>query len=111
MESMVRVPSICVRAAGQWAVSQPRESYRQFSTGVVVLAGLVGRLSFLPTTGPSGSLSAMPRRVVIVVYPGLQALDVVGPHEVFHQAARLVRGAYEIELVGDIATTTSGLTL
>src|SRR4051812_40931930 len=51
------------------------------------------------------------RRVVIVVYPGLQTLDVVGPVEVFHQAARIVKGAYEIELVGDEATTTSGLTL
>lgn len=53
----------------------------------------------------------MLRRIVIVVYPGLQTLDVVGPLEVFHQAARIVGGAYEVELAGDAATTTSGLTL
>jgi transcriptional regulator GlxA family with amidase domain len=51
------------------------------------------------------------RRIAIVVYPGLQTLDVVGPVEVFHQAARIVAHAYEIVLVGDEASTTSGLTL
>jgi transcriptional regulator GlxA family with amidase domain len=50
------------------------------------------------------------RRVVIVVFPAVQALDVTGPTEVFAQA----RGAYELELVaGDGApvTTSSGLQL
>jgi len=51
------------------------------------------------------------RRIAVVVYPGLQTLDVVGPVEVFHQASRIVEDAYEIVLVGDAATTTSGLTL
>jgi transcriptional regulator GlxA family with amidase domain len=33
------------------------------------------------------------RRVVFVVYPGFQILDLTGPHEVFTQAARLTGGA------------------
>ena len=36
------------------------------------------------------------RRVVIVAFPGMQPLDVVGPAEVFHTAARLRPGAYEV---------------
>ena len=36
------------------------------------------------------------RRVVIVAFPGVQPLDVVGPAEVFHTAARLRPGAYEV---------------
>ncbi len=39
------------------------------------------------------------RRVVIVAFPGVQPLDVVGPAEVFHTAGRLERGAYEVEIV------------
>ena len=51
-----------------------------------------------------------PRRIVIVVYDGVQALDVTGPHEVFAGATGVVaaaspgRVAYEIE----IAALTSG---
>jgi transcriptional regulator GlxA family with amidase domain len=51
------------------------------------------------------------RRVVIVVYPDLQILDVVGPTEVFVQASRIVEDAYSIELVGEAGPTTSGLTV
>jgi transcriptional regulator GlxA family with amidase domain len=36
------------------------------------------------------------RRVVIVAFPGVQPLDAVGPAEVFHTAARLRPGAYEV---------------
>ncbi|MEN3358792.1 MAG: hypothetical protein V7637_2774, partial [Mycobacteriales bacterium] len=32
----------------------------------------------------------MPRHVVIVAYPGLQVLDVAGPHEVFVGASRVL---------------------
>jgi transcriptional regulator GlxA family with amidase domain len=47
---------------------------------------------------------AEPRRVVIVIYPGLQPLDVVGPAEVF-AAANLVcgDGAYAVEVVAQSA--------
>lgn len=51
------------------------------------------------------------RRVAIVVFEGLQALDAVGPAEVFSQASRLAEPGYEVELVGAGAATTSGLTL
>jgi transcriptional regulator GlxA family with amidase domain len=38
------------------------------------------------------------RRVVIVAFPGVQPLDAVGPAEVFHTAARLRPGAYEVTI-------------
>lgn len=38
------------------------------------------------------------RPVVIVAFAGVQPLDVVGPAEVFHTAARLHPGAYEVSL-------------
>src|SRR3954463_9605238 len=47
---------------------------------------------------------AMRRRVVFVIYPGITALDLVGPHEVFGAS-----GGYDVEVVatagGQIATT------
>ncbi len=43
---------------------------------------------------------ASPRRIVIVAFDGVQALDVTGPSEVFSLADRAARGgAYRIELV------------
>jgi transcriptional regulator GlxA family with amidase domain len=38
-----------------------------------------------------------PRRVVILAFPGVQPLDVVGPAEVFASAAQLKEGAYTVE--------------
>ena len=38
------------------------------------------------------------RRVVVVAFPGMQPLDAVGPAEVFHTAARLRPGAYEVTI-------------
>jgi len=58
----------------------------------------------------------MDRRVVIAVFPGIQALDLVGPLEVFHTAHRLAgagRG-YRVELAAPVAgalSTSSGLQL
>ena len=34
-----------------------------------------------------------PRRIVIVAFPGIQPLDVIGPAEVFRTAAALAPGA------------------
>ena len=55
-----------------------------------------------------------PRRVVILAFDGVQSLDVTGPLEVFHTAARLRPGAYRVDVVargdGEI-TTSSGLSL
>lgn len=55
-----------------------------------------------------------PRRVVFVVFPGLQSLDLVGPLEVFSIGARLRPDAYRVEVTA--ATTRpirswSGLTI
>jgi transcriptional regulator GlxA family with amidase domain len=54
-----------------------------------------------------------PRRVVIVAFPGIQPLDVIGPAEVFRTAAALVPGSYSIELAaarsGPVASTSVGL--
>lgn len=63
--------------------------------------------------------SESPRRIVILAYPGVQPLDVVGPSEVFSAADAIVaeergglRRAYEIEVVAPsaepIMTRTGG---
>ena len=53
-----------------------------------------------------------PRRIVLVTFPGLQPLDVVGPAEVFGAVARLGRGAYTVEVVArerhELASRTGG---
>jgi transcriptional regulator GlxA family with amidase domain len=41
----------------------------------------------------------MPRRVVLLGFENLQALDLTGPNEVFSVAARLVPGSYTTEIV------------
>jgi len=59
------------------------------------------------------------RPVVIVAYPGVQSLDLVGPLEVFHGADRVATelgrpGGYDVAVVsntGPTVTTGSGLTL
>jgi transcriptional regulator GlxA family with amidase domain len=50
------------------------------------------------------------RRVVLVVYPGAQLLDIAGPLEVFRGAGRLVPGSYVTDVVAkEGVTTSSGL--
>jgi len=55
------------------------------------------------------------RRIVIVAFPDVQTLDVVGPAEVFSMADRLANGGqYKVEVVAssaDALTTGSGLRL
>jgi transcriptional regulator GlxA family with amidase domain len=51
------------------------------------------------------------RRVAIIVFDQVQALDVVGPAEVFSQATRLRPPGYAVELVGAGATASSGISL
>ena len=54
----------------------------------------------------------MARKVVIAGYPGVQALDVVGPHDVFTGAARLTGGGYDVIVAsvdGRAVTTPTGL--
>ncbi len=56
-----------------------------------------------------------PRRVVIVVFPGVQPIDVIGPAEVFHTAAQLDPPGYSVELVATeaepVRSSTVGLTV
>ena len=54
----------------------------------------------------------MARKVVIVGFPGVQALDVVGPHDVFTGASLLTGGGYDVVMAsvdGQAVTTTTGL--
>lgn len=56
----------------------------------------------------------MARTVVIVGFPGVQALDLVGPYEVFTGAALLTEGGYEVVVAspgGRPVTTPNGLGL
>jgi transcriptional regulator GlxA family with amidase domain len=50
------------------------------------------------------------RKVVILGFPGVQALDVVGPFEVFAGASVMLEGAYDVTLVslegGQLSTAT-----
>jgi transcriptional regulator GlxA family with amidase domain len=43
--------------------------------------------------------NGQPRRVVILAFPGVQPLDVVGPAEVFAAAAAIEEGSYTVEVV------------
>ncbi len=54
----------------------------------------------------------MVRKVMIAGFPGVQALDVVGPHEVFSGAAMLTDGGYDVHVCsvgGQPVTTATGL--
>jgi len=69
---------------------------------------------------PGPQNGAVTRRVVFVTYPGVTALDLVGPHEVFTAAAQVARrmggeaGAYRVEVAAaepGPLLTTRGLTV
>lgn len=52
------------------------------------------------------------RKVVIIGFPGVQALDVVGPHEVFTSASLLTDGGYDVVVAsndGQPVSTATGL--
>ncbi len=54
----------------------------------------------------------MPRKVVIVGFPGVQALDVVGPYDVFTGASLMTGGGYDVALGsvgGQSVATATGL--
>ena len=52
-----------------------------------------------------------PRRVVIVIFPGVQPLDAIGPAEVFRTASRLHSPGYEVELVATNPGTVQSSTV
>ena len=54
----------------------------------------------------------MTRLVVILGFPGVQALDLVGPHDVFTGAAMLTEGGYRVRVAsrdGRPVSTATGL--
>ncbi|GAB3021399.1 GlxA family transcriptional regulator [Mycobacterium bourgelatii] len=54
----------------------------------------------------------MPRKVVIVGFPGVQSLDIVGPYDVFTGASMLTNSGYDVlvgSLDGQPITTPTGL--
>lgn len=54
----------------------------------------------------------MSRKVLMVGFPGVQSLDIVGPHEVFTSASLLTNGTYDVAVVspgGQPVTTATGL--
>jgi transcriptional regulator GlxA family with amidase domain len=54
----------------------------------------------------------MTRKVVIVGFPGVEALDVVGPHDVFAGASLMTDGGYDVVVAsvdGQAVTTATGL--
>jgi transcriptional regulator GlxA family with amidase domain len=58
------------------------------------MAESVGNLSLTPSAA-SVDADLMPeRRIAIVVFPGCQALDLTGPHEVFAGANQVLRGRH-----------------
>jgi transcriptional regulator GlxA family with amidase domain len=63
------------------------------------MAEIVCHLALQPNARWSIMAAVKPRRVVILAFPGVQPLDVVGPAEVFSGAAILARGAYTVEVV------------
>jgi transcriptional regulator GlxA family with amidase domain len=51
------------------------------------------------------------RRVLIVVFPGVQPIDAIGPAEVFRTAGRLAEADYEVSLVATNPGTVSSTTV
>src|SRR5919197_6057481 len=78
------------------------------------MAESVGNSS-LRTESSTPTISAVPTRpVVIVAFPGVQSLDVTGPLEVFHTAARIAGGGYDVRVAtldGHAVPCSSGLRL
>ncbi len=61
---------------------------------------------------PKVDTEPMARSVVILGFPGVQALDLIGPHDVFTGAALLTEGGYRVSVVsrdGQPITTGTGL--
>src|SRR3954447_20465127 len=82
------------------------------------VAGIVNDLSLRPAPKGGEYDGMAARRIVAVVYPNVQVLDVTGPLEVFAMADRLAgagTGAtYRNEVVsaaGGLTPTTSGIAL
>ena len=83
------------------------------------MAGKVGNATLLSATSPASMRSMESRAVLILLFEGVQSLDVTGPLEVFAGANSYLAGragppAYQLRTAGPGAQpvrTSSGLTL
>src|SRR5689334_20642225 len=78
------------------------------------MAGKVGYSSLRPLRGPRRIDDMTQRTVLVVLFDGVQSLDVTGPVEVFAGAETHTPGSYRIRtasLDGAPVRTSSGLTL
>src|SRR5204863_9595235 len=117
---------------GTFASSHARQSARNCSSAALNERSMGRRIVASPANGrncPYLVIAAkgagpqngrMSRRVVFVTYPGITALDLVGPHEVFTAAAEVARrtgrasDAYRVEVASATPgplRTTRGLTV
>src|SRR3954454_21447694 len=69
------------------------------------MAEIVGNPSLLPTDVGLMMGGMAPRRVAVVVFPGIQSLDAIGPIEVFSTASR---EAGESLYVTEVVATEAG---
>lgn len=80
------------------------------------LAGIVGHWPLAPVSNDDKILD-MPRarQIFVLAVEGCQALDVLGPVEVFIQAGRHVAGAYRVHVIGpaadEVVTMENGIRL
>jgi transcriptional regulator GlxA family with amidase domain len=75
------------------------------------MAQIVGRASLTPSARGQQGGGVDPRRTVFVIFDGFQSLDLVGPHDVFQQAAWLT-GGYRCEVMASVrgsVRSSSGL--
>ncbi|MFE0513400.1 GlxA family transcriptional regulator [Streptomyces sp. NPDC058964] len=81
------------------------------------MAGIVNEVSLWTTPGWEQGVTVEQRRVVIVVYPGAQTLDISGPLEVFDTLNRLLpgpAGGYRLQCLSPDAPsvpTSAGLVM
>jgi transcriptional regulator GlxA family with amidase domain len=82
-----------------------------------VVAGIINDMSLRPLRGWAQAVTVLQRRVVVVIYPGVQALDVTGPVEVFDTVNRFLPdpgAGYRIECVSTgapLVRTSAGLAI
>src|SRR3954453_9638964 len=108
--SIVGMPSIRGRGRERCSIFPDAEDASAFLDRSCRFGRIRGKLG-VPAT-PLRSTMPDVRRVVIVVFEGLQALDALGPAEVFSQATRIEAPGYAVELVGTSpVTTTSGFSV
>ncbi len=79
------------------------------------MAEIARMLSLLPTAGSANITDMDEKRIVIVAFPAVQALDVFGPTEVFAAADRIAGGGhYGVEVIAGragVIETSSGVRL